>query len=36
MKQHYWAGLLRFLANEDNSIIALWKKITAYLGHRLP
>jgi hypothetical protein len=27
MKQHYWADLLRTTADEDNNIIALWKKM---------
>jgi hypothetical protein len=27
-KQHYQADLLRTLTDEDNSIIALWKKMT--------
>jgi hypothetical protein len=27
MKQCYWADLLRTLTEEDNSIIAMWKKI---------
>jgi hypothetical protein len=30
MKQHYWANLLRTLANEDENIIALWKKMTVF------
>jgi hypothetical protein len=24
MKRHYWAGLLRTLADEDDNIIELW------------
>jgi hypothetical protein len=36
MKRHFWADLLRTLADEDNSIKALWKKnygVGCYIHH---
>jgi hypothetical protein len=36
MKRHYWTNLLRTLADEDHSIIALWEKsysVGCYVQH---
>jgi hypothetical protein len=30
MKRHYWADRLRTLANKDDNIIGLWKKIMVW------
>jgi hypothetical protein len=36
MKEHYWADLLRPLADQDYSIIALWKKFWCWMIYGMP